>query len=252
MRPVLTSFGTHGDVQPFLALAVQLRVRGHNPILALSPHFMSRARELDLECVPIGPELDVQAIQRVEAAQMKHTAPAEQVRHFLTAVAPLVPQMFHELTGICRDADVLISSPFQLAGRMVHETTNIPFVSVHLSPFGALGIAETRNASAPLINQCRLQAGLKALGDPFGTDSTSPQLALYGVSRHILRPRSDWPANHHVVGFLFLNEEEWEPDTGLSEFIAAGDKPVVVSFGSVLYENSAALAELVVEAITRV
>ncbi len=34
-RIVLTSFGSHGDLNPFMGLALALRERGHEPVLAL-------------------------------------------------------------------------------------------------------------------------------------------------------------------------------------------------------------------------
>ena len=33
-RIVLTTFGTHGDVVPFIGLAKQLQALGHRPVLA--------------------------------------------------------------------------------------------------------------------------------------------------------------------------------------------------------------------------
>jgi UDP:flavonoid glycosyltransferase YjiC (YdhE family) len=61
VRIVLTSFGTTGDIQPFLALAVELRRHQHDPILALSPNHAPRVTALGLPFVPIGPDLrDVQ------------------------------------------------------------------------------------------------------------------------------------------------------------------------------------------------
>ncbi|MCB1045098.1 MAG: glycosyltransferase, partial [Acidobacteria bacterium] len=57
MRIVLTNFGTTGDFQPFLALAVALRQRGHEPILAFAPHFEAWARKFGFAFAPIGPDL---------------------------------------------------------------------------------------------------------------------------------------------------------------------------------------------------
>src|SRR5256885_12408191 len=58
MRAVLTNFGTTGDIQPFLALALELRNHGHQTTVALSPNFEKLVHQLGFKFVPIGPNLD--------------------------------------------------------------------------------------------------------------------------------------------------------------------------------------------------
>jgi vancomycin aglycone glucosyltransferase len=53
MRVLLAAVGTRGDVQPALALALELRNRGHEVRLCVSPNFVRWARTLGLEAVPM-------------------------------------------------------------------------------------------------------------------------------------------------------------------------------------------------------
>src|SRR6202022_996160 len=145
---------------------------------------------------------------------------SEQVRIFLEAVLVALPEIYRTLLNVCHDADVLIASPYQLAGRMVHDTTSIPYVSLHLSQFGDLGGEEARNVSACLINPCRIREGLAALDDPLGGDARSSQLALYAVSPYFLQRPAEWPDHCKVVGFFFLDESSWTPDSTLAAFCA--------------------------------
>lgn len=249
MRAVLTSFGSTGDAQPFFALAVEMRRRGHNPVLALSPNFASHAAALGLEFAPIGPELKLADIRGVITTQLAMSNPIDQARHFLDTVMPIMPGIFGQLREMCASADVLISSPHQFAGRMVHETINIPLVSVHLSHFGALGSRDLREATAPVINEFRATEGLPPLHDPLTVDAVSSQLALYAVSRFILRRPAQWPAHQHVTGFFFLDDERWRPPASLAEFIEGGEPPIVITFGSVVHDDPEALTRLVLEVI---
>src|SRR6185436_7601463 len=139
MRALLTSFGSTGDAQPFLALASELRRGGHQPLLALSPYFGERVQRLGFPFAPIAAEADPDILRRVGAAQMTMASPAEQVKIFLERTLPFVPQMFSDLQALCQDVDVIISTPFQFAARMAHEITGLPLVSIHLSQFGAFG-----------------------------------------------------------------------------------------------------------------
>ena len=251
MRIVFTSFGSTGDVQPFLALAVEFRKHGHEPVLAFSPNFRSRASQLDMEFVPLGPELDPALIRGVGTALVRVNDPGEQVRHFLNAVVPAAPQMFHRLMDICHEADALISTPFQIVSRMVYDKLRLPYITIHMSQFGALGSRVVRDVSAPIINQCRSREGLGPLGDPLGIDGTSPELALYAVSKQVLRAPADWPDHHRVVGFFFLGDNGWMPPAELSEFIEAGERPVVISFGSMVHDDPEAITGLIIDAVGR-
>src|ERR1700761_2368358 len=109
MKVVFTSFGSTGDVQPFLALAAEFRRHGHHAVVAFSPNFRSRAEALKLDFVPIGPELDTALIRGVGAELVRLEDPAQQVRHFLEAVTPHVPRMYRELAALCSTADALVS-----------------------------------------------------------------------------------------------------------------------------------------------
>ncbi|PYR51073.1 MAG: hypothetical protein DMF89_07030 [Acidobacteria bacterium] len=57
MRALLSAVGTRGDVQPALALALELRKLGHAVRMCISPNFVDWARSLGLEAVAMGVEI---------------------------------------------------------------------------------------------------------------------------------------------------------------------------------------------------
>jgi UDP:flavonoid glycosyltransferase YjiC (YdhE family) len=205
VRAVLTNFGTTGDIQPFLALAMELRRAGHKPILALSPNFSFRAAELDLDFVPIGPDLrKVQTEIIATILELNIINSPEKMRSLFEPLAQALPQTFADLKIACHEADVLISGPLQPAGRMVHEVSGIPFVSVQIAHFGGAGRPALQQATAAFINPFRTRLGLRPLQNPLSLDANSKQLSLYAISRHVFRPPKDWPASDHVTGYFFL------------------------------------------------
>lgn len=247
MRAVLTNFGSTGSVHPFLALAVELRRQGHQPVLALSPFFANWVERLNVEFFPVGP--DLRKIQYdINAAMLEMPDTAEQVQALFAPLIPSLPQMFDELKEACRDADVLIGGPWQPACRMIHELTGIPFVTIQNSHFGGTGTPAFQQATAALINPFRERMGLRPVRDPLTNDANSSQLVLYNMSRHVRPPLPDWPTHYHMPGYFFL-DEEWQPDPALLEFLAAGEPPVVITFGSMTHDDPEALTDLVLEAI---
>jgi len=250
MKAVLTSLGSVGDIQPMLALGCELQSAGHDVILALSPNYESRAADVGIPFAPMGPLMPQEMVRSVITQQTAMEASSDQARHFLNVVMPYIPEIFTELRAICVGADVLISTPHQIASRMVHDVSGIPFCTIHLAHFGALGSIGLKSATAPVINRHREGLGLPVLDDPLTKDATSPQLALYAVTSRILKRPKNWPPHHYVTGFFYL-EEDWTPPDELVRFLLAGPPPVVVSFSSMMYDDSDRVTDILLAALER-
>ena len=59
LRVVLATVGSRGDVQPMLALAQTLVVRGHHPLVAAPPNFATWVRSLGFDFAPLGVDMQV-------------------------------------------------------------------------------------------------------------------------------------------------------------------------------------------------
>ena len=57
MKVLLSTIGSRGDVQPLVALALELRALGHEPTLCVPPSFEQWLDSFGLPCVPIGPDV---------------------------------------------------------------------------------------------------------------------------------------------------------------------------------------------------
>ena len=73
-RIVITSFGSYGDVNPYLGLALALRARGHDPVLATSPFYR------DYVQAEIGIHVAVRAEARDDDATHARSSSASAVR----------------------------------------------------------------------------------------------------------------------------------------------------------------------------
>ena len=245
MRTVITNFGTAGDLRPFLALAVELERRGYGPVLAFPPQFQSQVEKLGLPFASVGPDLTgVQ--ERTNRALASVTGP-EAMTALFEPIAAALPQAFDELHALAANADLLICGAVQPAGRMIHELTGVPFVSVQLAQFGGGGAAALREAGDRLINPFRRKLGLPALMHPLTTGANSPQLALFALSRHLLAKPRDWPAHYHVTGFFFLDEADRPLDPKLELYLRTGDAPVLFCFGSMAADDPDRQTRVLVE-----
>lgn len=253
MRAIVTNFGSAGDVQPYLALIMELRRHGHDVAFAFSPQFAPMIERHGVEFIPVGP--DFQKVQydiiTTAVARPDIANSADQIYALFEPLVAALPQMFEELREACRNADVLISGPLQPASRMIHELTGIPFVSIQEAHFGGGGTLAYEQATGSLINPFRKRYGLPPLRHPLTHDANSPQLGLYAISRHVLPPPPHWPGHYHMVGYFFFDDESFRPDPALVRFIQAGDLPVVISFGSMVHHDPEAITDLLLEAVHR-
>jgi len=108
-----------------------------------------------------------------------------------------------------------------------------------------------RRLRAPLINPHRVRVGLEPLNKPLQMDSSSDQLALFAVSRHVACPPPDRPPRYHPTGYFFPEHDGWQPDPALAEFLEGGEPPVVISFVSTEHREPGAVTGLVLAAIER-
>ena len=248
MRAVLTSFGTTGDVYPLSLLAFELQRRGHDPLLVVPRHCASLTQHLDLKSAFYGP--DVTAIES-EILRIQNSGPAMQERYkgLVAQLGRSMPRAFSDLIALCRDADVLICSIDPPLGLTIHETTRIPYVALHLTcPYDDSWYRSEKLAG---INGLRKLLGLNPIEDTGSIDPTgiSPQLTLFALSPHIFLPQPDWPEHFHVTGFFFpSNEEKWEPGPELQAFMAAGEAPVILTFGSMMHEDPASVNDVLIRA----
>jgi UDP:flavonoid glycosyltransferase YjiC (YdhE family) len=57
-RIVLTSFGSLGDLHPYVAIAVELRKRGHEAVLATCEHYRQKIEALGIGFRTVQPDVD--------------------------------------------------------------------------------------------------------------------------------------------------------------------------------------------------
>lgn len=253
MRGVVTSFGSIGDIHPLVALAHELRKAGHDLTFALAPSFAAWVKRYGFACVNMGADLSEMQRNIMQAMSQEDFSFAA-MQSLLDPYIQDMPGMFEVLEDTCKDADFLISvSTFPVA-RMVYEATNIPFICVDLeSVQGGPNsfTAPLEHQVAALINPFRQRLQLPPIEYPLSLDGYSPDLTLFATSRQIMSPSKTWPANAHITGFFFLDEDDWVPDQSLTDFLAGGEPPLMINFGSTAHADTPGLAKLVFESIER-
>ena len=72
---------------------------------------------------------------------------------------------------------------------------------------------------------------------------------VYGVSPSLLPKPADWPADVRLCGQWLARNSAWTPPHALAYFLASGETPVYVGFGSMTGFDNARLLDALIESM---
>ena len=263
MRIVLSNIGTYGDSNPLIALALELKRRGHVPVMALPPMYESRIRPLGLEFHAVRPDIDSTNTALVEMIY-DINGTEHGLRNFLF---PALRQTYDDLLDAATKperADLLLLGELNYAGPLVAEVTGIPWASYVLAPlsffsafdppvlppyprlaradkmipgFGRVIRRVARFVSRKWpepIYELRRELGLPKGSNPLFDAKNSPHLALALFSHVLGVEQKDWPKNALITGFCYYDAESGNQELPphLEKFLNEGPPPVVFTLGS--------------------
>ncbi|MDQ6712032.1 MAG: glycosyltransferase [Candidatus Dormibacteraeota bacterium] len=130
MRVLLSTIGSRGDVQPLVALALQLTELGQEVRICAPPDFRDWIDTFGIPFVPIGPE--VRSTAKSSPAVVRAKPSPEQMRQIAQAT---VATQFEVLPAAAEGCDVLLGGgALQIALRSVAEQKGIRYVYASYCP----------------------------------------------------------------------------------------------------------------------
>lgn len=259
-RIVVTTIGSLGDLHPKIAVALELRQRGHDVVFATHKEYQSKIEALGFEFHRMRPDNTALNDPQEMARMMDLKTGTEYlVRQW---VCPSLRQMYSDLMQSAKNADFLFAGEGVVAARLVAEKLGIRWASSAMAPisffsvydpsvlapfpflaklrgFGAIANRGVINFAKLVskswgepVHQLRRELGLPALkGNPFIDDKFSPYLILALFSPILAKPQPDWAENSVIAGFTFYDgNTELIPE--LQQFLDSGTPPIVFTLGS--------------------
>lgn len=281
MRITIVTFGSRGDVEPYLALGLRLKAVGHTVRLATHANFEVDARARGLDFCPL--EGDPREILRTNDGQTWQKSAGNPLafnRQFVKFLDPLLEQMVVDCLGACRDADAVIYSTFGwLSAGHVVEHLGVPSVAAYLQPvtptkdFASLSFPTalplpgfmnrwTYSVGEEIVwrmirdstNRTRHKVlGLPPIkGSPFDEAHKEHKHIVYGISSLVLPKPQDWGDWTDLTGFWFLDAPaDWQPSAELLGFLESGPPPVYIGFGSMYNRKPEETTRIVIKALER-
>ena len=257
MKIGMQSWGTEGDIRPFIALAAGLSGSGHHVTLSATG-----VRKFDYG--GFGGKYGFQVIQPGDA-HLSETEYRELGRRMVKAVIPprrarllienllnpCLNEMFSTAMEMCESCDLVIGHLFAYSLRAAAVKTGTPLVllqttplipSSHVSPPGWPNFLHTLGWKVfqlgldmiwkPGMAKFHRSWGVEEPGCILKDVFACNRLNLVAVSPSLFP--ADGMEGYHFCGSLALPDEEHELPGEIEEFLNEGPPPVFVTFGSML------------------
>ncbi len=237
-RILFSTFGSLGDLYPYLAIGVELQRRGHQATIATSAAYRTKVEACGLHFHPVRPDIDFEDRNFLTKA----FDPRKGTELIVRGVSAVIRQTYEDTLPAVREADLLVTHALSYAAVIIAEQTGVPWISTTLSPinflsaydppvlapapwlkhFSLLGPAlfrfvysQGRRLSwswVPEIVAMRKELGLALDRHPLFEGMLSPSRVLGLFSPELGAPQRDWPAHTVVTGFPFFEGEPRLPE----------------------------------------
>ena len=276
-RIVLTTYGSFGDIHPYVALALELQARGHRPVIATSGMYREKIERTGLDFHPVRPDFpSYDQLDEVEEL-IRRGMDAKTGSEFVIKDMFMnhIQDSYEDLSEAARGADLLVTHAITFAGPILAQKTGLLWVSSLLSPISFFSAYDpifppeagqwmklfamspvflnrmlVRLVKRRIANwekpaaQLRAELGLQPDGSAVIEGQHSPTLVLALFSKVLAEVRPDWPPNAHVTGFCFydrrdlLETDEPRLEPALQKFLDEGKPPIVFTLGSAAVWNA--------------
>ena len=259
----MATFGSLGDLHPYIAVARALAARGAQPVLATVPDYRAEVEREGIAFAPVRPGMaefgDYEAL-------LTKLFDVRRGNQFLirVMVMPHLRTTYADLAKAAEGATRLVSHPLTLALPIIAEQRRLPWVATVLSPASFMSSfdppliagAEWLHAIRKLgrtpyrlafslprlmlrrweepLHAFRRELGVSPLAGPAMLEGQfSPHLNLALFDPPLAPPQSDWPPDVRVTGAP-LHDGTLGPEdrNALESFLAAGEPPLVFALGS--------------------
>ena len=281
-RVLLTTFGSFGDLHPYIAVALELKRRGHEPVLATYEFYREKIAQLGIAFRPLRPDAPTEPAEIIEFVNRVMDLRKGPEFVFKQMFMPYLRESYEDTLAAAEGADVLVGHPLTFTTGMAAAKLGRPWVSSVLAPLSFFSAHDPPVLpAAPFLAQLRrfgprfyrplnrlLKWSIRSWGDPWhlfrqelglppaahpGFEGQhSPEMVLAMFSGQLGSPQPDWPSRAHVTGFAFYDHDgpnDLAPE--IESFLANGPAPIVFTLGSSAVLNPAQFFDVSVHAARR-
>jgi sterol 3beta-glucosyltransferase len=258
VKVVLLALGSRGDVQPMVALGKALQAVGKPVMVVALREFAPLVEVAGLLFMPIDGKFEDTGPAAAETARKMAGGGMSYQRAVSAGLADVAPAVAVAEMAAVEPGDLVVGGVLSIDDAVaLQEARGCLAVHMLTAPIlptasGPSTVFSIRPQGRSVLNRWAGQIAL-AVGAPMMTTTGShlrDQLnlprtrplrfvkmlqmvpTLLTTSPLVTPPPGDWPDNICQTGIWFDQSPAWDPPAELSEFLAAGDPPVFIGFGS--------------------
>lgn len=264
MKIGIYTYGTRGDVQPYIALALGLMDKGHQVTLSAPSDFKGFVEGfgVSFEGLYGNAEEAMNSPEGVSVLQSENTI--KLMKHFFKVLnnikVPLRKSYFNAISKV--DYIIANSATLPIVSAIAEKQNKkivltyfmppvVPTTEFPLGDFDFLNFSWYNKLTYKIAhlfywkfvkqetNEYRQELGLPVLKENLVTHiNRQKPLDLYCISPTLIPQPEDWESHHKITGFLTVPNQKRETHSfdkitpELTEWLEQGDKPIYIGFGS--------------------
>lgn len=275
MNITILTYGSRGDVQPFLPLSVGLMNHGHMVTMAAPARFKNLIEEHKINFIPFAGDVE-ELSRKLNDSGYNFFKQMKELRNHAIEIGAAI---FRQTDIATQDADLIIHTFAHVVGaHTLAREKNIPDIHIQtfpmFTPTGDYPNVTMPNLRNRFLNrlthtiskkiffltaqigfaQVRQKAKLpkRKLFIPFDENPQHFQTPiLCAWSPSILPASIDWSYPRvHVTGYYFFPiHDSYIPSREVDSFLKAGQSPMCISFGSMVNKDAKRIDEIVRESL---
>ncbi|MEO6630347.1 MAG: glycosyltransferase, partial [Mucilaginibacter sp.] len=273
------TYGTRGDVQPYIALALGLMERGHHVTIAAPENFKSLVEGFGVPFHPLYGDAEAMMNQPEGQSVLKAENTIKLMKYFFKVLnSAKVPLRQSYIDGFAKvDYIIANSATLQITSTLAEKQDKkialtyfmppvVPTAEFPLGDFDFFNFPWYNRFTYKLAhafywkfvktetNEFRKEIGLAPLKENLIHHLTRQKpLDLYCLSPSLISQPKDWTGNSKITGFLTVPNipEENKDDAALNTWLAEGGKPVYMGFGSNGVGNTEKFAAILDDVLTK-
>jgi len=285
MNVLILTYGTRGDVQPYIALGQGIKRSGHCVSLSTSERFRNTVEDAGLQYEFMNDGM-LALLEAPEGQDMLENTNnifdvVRRTLGLIKKVSPIQRALVEESWAAAQRSrpDIIVFHPKAFIAPSIAEKLGVPVAMALVVP-GLVPTGEYPNMILPriklggwynklsyrFVNQLiglsvakhvrawRSENDLpktKGFNLLYAADGV-PIPALHGCSELIFPRPDDWPPTATMCGYWHADGyQSYSPSLELEAFLATGPPPVYVGFGSMKGRNPERLASIIIEALQK-
>lgn len=252
MKFAVVTYGTEGDTRPMALLCRALIDAGHGAHLLADAATLGYATALGVPAMGLAG--DIGSVLRHDTTLTRNGAGFGDTARAFARIATANSEAWLRATIAAAEGcdAVIVSGLAAFVGLSAAEALGVPAIGTGLipitptrdfaSPFLRPGTAPRwlNRASHSLVNallwrvfKSPINAARAAVcGLPPRSGVWTEHPMLYGISPSLVPQPADWPPTAQICGQWLAPLTDWSPPPALGEFLAAGEPPIYLGFGS--------------------